>query len=143
MSLTLTYDPENIFAKMLRDEIPYIPVYEDDEVLSFMDIFPQTKGHCLVIPKNVTATNILTIESDKLATTIKRTQKIANAVNQALYPDGIRIVQYNGEAAGQSVFHIHFHIIPITAGQPIGAHGGRQAEQAELEALATKIRACL
>ncbi|MCI5045397.1 MAG: HIT family protein, partial [Aquisalinus sp.] len=107
------YDPENIFAKIIRGEIPNTTVYEDDDVLSFMDLFPQSEGHTLVIPKNVQAVNFLDIDAETLGVLIQRTQMIAKAVNQALDPEGIRIVQFNGEAAGQTVFHLHFHIIPM------------------------------
>ena len=138
-----TYNTDNIFAKILREEIPNVTVYEDDDVLSFMDIFPQTEGHTLVIPKQAEATNFLDIDPGVLGTLIQRTQKVAKAVNEALDPDGIRIIQFNGEAAGQTVFHIHFHIIPMWQGREMKPHGGQPADTGALQGLAEKIRACL
>ena len=137
---TPAYDNDNIFAKILRGEIPNTTVYEDSYVLSFMDIFPQSEGHTLVIPKKSQAVNFLDISKDDLATLIKRTQKIAKAVNEALEPDGIRIIQFNGEAAGQSVFHIHFHIIPIWQDRQMKPHGSQPAENEALQKLADRIK---
>jgi histidine triad (HIT) family protein len=137
------YDTDNIFAKIIRGEMPNVTVYEDDDVLSFMDVFPQSEGHTLVIPKQAEATNFLDIDSYALATLIQRTQKVAKAVNDALQPDGIRIVQFNGAAAGQTVFHIHFHIIPIWEGRPVKMHGSSPADTGELQALADKIKTAL
>ena len=143
MSMTLPYDPENIFAKIIKGEIPNTTVYEDDDVLSFMDLFPQSKGHTLVIPKNEQATNLLDISSSGLETLINRVQHISKAVDRALTPDGIRIAQFNGSTAGQTVFHIHFHIIPMWEDQNLGAHAGGQADMAELQELANKIKSAL
>ena len=144
MSLNVDYDRDNIFAKIIRGELPCVKVYEDDDVLSFMDIFPQTRGHCLVIPKGVEATNFFDIAPDALQTTIARVQHVAKAALAGLKPDGVRIAQLNGSEAGQTVFHIHFHIIPMYEGVPMGRHGaGGQADPAELEALAADIRAHL
>ena len=111
MSLHGTYDDQNIFAKILRGEAPCVKVYEDEHVLSFMDIFPQSKGHTLVIPKEA-ARNLLEISDDGAAEAIKRVKKVAKAVESALNPDGVTIAQFNGAPAGQTVYHIHFHIIP-------------------------------
>ncbi len=138
-----TYDTNNIFAKVMRGEIPNTTVYEDDDVLSFMDIFPQSEGHTLVIPKNTQATNFLDIDPDTLAVLIQRTQKLATAVNNALNPDGIRIIQFNGEAAGQTVFHLHFHIIPAWTGCQMQPHSSNPADAVALQALADKIKVCL
>ncbi len=146
MSLNAAYDDDNILAKILRGEIPNTTIYEDDDVLAFMDIFPQSKGHCLVIPKNTKAVNLLDMPDEDLAVLIQRTKKIAAAVKQALQPDGIRIAQFNGSAAGQTIFHLHFHIIPSYEGSKEAAHGsaGRgQADPGELAALAEKIKAAL
>ncbi len=146
MSLNASYDDDNIMAKILRGEIPNTTIYEDDDVLAFMDIFPQSKGHCLVIPKNTKAVNLFDMPDDDLAILIQRTRKIATAVKQALQPDGIRIAQFNGSAAGQTIFHLHFHIIPSYEGNKEAAHGGAgrgQADPGELAALAEKIKAAL
>ena len=143
MSLTLTYDPGNIFAKILNGDIPSAKVYEDDRTLSFMDAFPQSRGHTLVIPK-VQACNLFDIPSDELCNLIARTQDIARAVRDALDPDGVRIMQFNGEAAGQTVFHIHFHILPVWNSQAERSHAsGQMADMADLKALAEQIRAKL
>lgn len=138
----MTYDPENLFAKMLRGEIPCHKVYEDEDVLAFMDIFPQSKGHTLVIPKTE-ASNLFEIEPEWLGKLMVKTQKVAKAVNSALEPDGVRLMQFNGQAAGQTVFHIHFHIIPKWQGQALGKHGGKRADDAELAELATLINEAL
>ena len=143
MSIDATYDRENIFAKIIRGEIPNSTVYEDEEVLSFMDVFPQSEGHTLVIAKNVEAVNFLDIPSRDLEGLINRTQHIARAVKEALSPDGIRIMQFNGEAAGQTVFHLHFHIIPIWHDRTLGAHGTEPADAQTLREVAAKIKVCL
>ena len=122
MSLHGTYDDQNIFAKILRGEAPCVKVYEDEHVLSFMDIFPQSKGHTLVIPKEA-ARNLLEISDAGAAEAIKRVKKVAKAVETALKPDGVTIAQFNGAPAGQTVYHIHFHIIPRWEGQDIAGHG--------------------
>ncbi len=144
MTLHAEYDPDNIFAKMLRGEIPCVKVFEDDIALAFMDIFPQSSGHTLVIPKGVTARNLLDMPDDMLGPYMIRVQSVAQAVETALAPDGIVITQFNGESAGQTVFHLHFHIIPRWQDTPLTRHGaGQQADMDELEALASKIRAGL
>ena len=139
MTLTLTYDPGNIFAKIIAGDIPCARVYEDARVLSFMDAFPQSKGHTLVVPK-VPACNLFDIGDDDLANLIVQTRRIARAVREALAPDGVRLIQFNGEAAGQSVFHLHFHILPIWADQPLSPHGaGGMADMEVLKATAARI----
>ena len=142
MSLSAQYDPKNIFAKILSGDIPSVKVYEDERTLSFMDAFPQSKGHTLVIPK-VQACNLFDIAPDDLQNLIVKTQTIGRAIRDALKPDGIRIVQFNGEPAGQTVFHIHFHIIPIWANATLGKHVGEMADMNELKDLAAKIKAKL
>ena len=140
MSLDGTYDPDNIFAKILRREIPNATVYEDDQVLSFMDAFPQSKGHTLVIPK-VPSRNLLDTDPDILANLIQETQKIAAAVKAAFTPDGITITQFNGAPAGQTVFHLHFHIIPRYTGARISAHAsGAMADFEDLKTQAEAIK---
>ena len=139
MTLTLTYDPGNIFAKIIAGDIPCARVYEDARVLSFMDAFPQSKGHTLVVPR-VPVCNLFDIADDDLANLIVQTRRIARAVREALAPDGLRLIQFNGEAAGQTVFHLHFHILPIWAGQPLSPHGaGGMADMEVLKATAARI----
>ena len=143
MSLNAEYDPNNIFAKLLRGEIPSAKVYEDDKVLSFMDAFPQALGHTLVVPK-IAACNLFDIAPEDLKTLIAETQRIARAVRDALQPDGIQIMQYNGDAGGQTVFHIHFHIIPRWHDMTLKAHAkGVMADMADLNDTAARIKAKL
>jgi histidine triad (HIT) family protein len=142
MSLHGAYDDQNIFAKIIRGEMGCVKVHEDENVISFMDIFPQSRGHTLVVPK-APARNLLEISEAALAATMGPLKHISAAVEAALKPDGIAIVQFNGAPAGQSVFHIHFHIIPRWENQSMASHGHGQADLAELEELAAQIRAKL
>src|SRR5690606_21563109 len=112
MSLTGAYDPDNIFARILRGDMPAVKVWEDDRVLAFMDVFPQSEGHVLVVSRTSTARNLLEIEPEDLAALTAAVQRTARAVVEALRPDGFSIMQFNGEAGGQTVFHLHFHVIP-------------------------------
>ena len=144
MSLDGTYDDQNVFAKIVRGEIPSVKIFEDDEVLAFMDAFPQAKGHCLVISKTSKARNLLDAEPKTLGRVIGATQKLARAVRAALNPDGITVMQFNGAPAGQTVYHLHFHVIPRWEGEPLGRHGGGQmADMGELSELAQRISAKL
>jgi histidine triad (HIT) family protein len=143
MSLYGAYDDGNVFAKILAGQIPAAVIYEDDDVLALMDAFPQTKGHALVIPKGVKARNLLETEPATFARVMTAAQRVARAVVAALEPDGVIIKQFNGEAAGQSVFHLHVHIVPVWEDQPIGAHASDMADPAELNALAARIAARL
>lgn len=142
MSLDGRYDPSNIFAKILRGEMPSAKVYENDEVYAFMDVFPQSRGHTLVIPKVSQARNFLEESPERLGGLMQGVQTVARAVRAALNPDGLVITQFNGAPAGQTVFHLHFHIIPRWEGQPLGRHaGGGMADANELRALAAEIAA--
>ncbi len=142
MTLHAPYDPDNIFAKILRGEMPCVKVFEDDVALAFMDVFPQSEGHSLVIPKGVSARNFLEMPADKLGGFMLRVQTVASAVERALKPDGIVITQFNGAAAGQTVYHLHFHIIPRWEGRGLAGHGhGNMADMDALETLASQIRA--
>jgi len=146
MSLDGTYDDANIFALILQGKIPSTKLYEDDTTFAFLDIMPQTKGHALVISKWSKARNLLEIEEDALAQVMATTKKVAAAIRKAVNPDGIQIAQFNGEPAGQTIFHLHVHILPRWEGDPKGfaAHGaGGQADPAQLQALADEIRAQL
>lgn len=143
MSLYGDYDTDNIFAKILRGEIPAIKVYEDDVAFAFMDLFPQAEGHTLVIPK-VPCRNFLEMPADKVGSYMLRVQKVAKAVTKALSPDGVVVMQFNGSPAGQTVFHLHFHIIPRMEGVQMKGHGAAgQADPKALEKIADKIRAAL
>jgi histidine triad (HIT) family protein len=140
MSIDGAYDDANIFAKILRGDIPSARVYEDDHVLAFMDVFPQARGHTLVISKQSQARNLLEIEPEPLQQLILGVQRVTRAVRAALTPDGIVVTQFNGAPAGQSVFHLHFHIIPRWQGVALRPHGeGGMADGAELAALARQI----
>ena len=139
MSLDGAYDSDNIFAKIVRGEIPAARIFEDDEVLAFMDAFPQSRGHCLVISKTSRARNLLDAEAATLNRLMAAVQRLARAAVAALNPDGLVVTQFNGAPAGQSVFHLHFHVIPRWADQPLARHGGGMADPAELRALAAQI----
>ncbi|WP_084418558.1 HIT family protein [Henriciella litoralis] len=142
MTLHGKYDPDNIFAKMLRGDIPCVKVFEDDVALAFMDIFPQAEGHTLVIPKDVEARNLLEMPKKKLGAYMERVQKVAKAIDKALKPDGIRVMQFNGAPSGQTVYHLHFHIIPVGEGQSMRSHAsGEPADTEALKALADRIAA--
>lgn len=143
MDLDGAYDPDNIFARILRGELPAARVFEDDHALAFLDLFPQSRGHTLVLPK-APARNLLDIESHALRELIVRVQRVARAVREAVQPDGLTISQFNGAAGGQSVFHLHFHIIPRWEGRPLAGHGsGAKADAGELASLAEAISAKL
>lgn len=136
------YDPSNIFSRIIKGEIPSHKVYEDADVLVMMDIFPQSKGHVLIIPK-AASRNLLDADPVVLARAIAQVQRVAKAAQTALRPDGIRVVQYNEAPAGQSVFHLHFHVIPVYEGVELGRHGQGKADDAELAAQAKAIAANL
>ena len=144
MSLTGAYDPANIFAKILRGEIPAAKVWEDENILAFMDVFPQSEGHVLVIHKTSTARNLLASSPEHLAQLTAAVQRTARAVNAALAPEGFSIMQFNGEAGGQTVFHLHFHVIPRWSDRALKGHGHAPMADAEtLKALAGRIVAAL
>ena len=138
----MSYDTDNIFAKILRGEIPCVKVYEDDKTLAFMDVMPQTEGHTLVVPREA-AENILDLSPEGAAALIQTTQRIARAVKKALAVPGVMLVQLNGEAAGQSVFHVHFHVIPRTHGVDMKLHAREMVDPEALRPIAEKIRAAL
>ncbi|MBL4596327.1 MAG: HIT family protein [Robiginitomaculum sp.] len=143
MSIEGIYDQTNIFAQILRGEAPACKVYEDEHILALMDVFPQAPAHTLVIPKNG-GRNILDTDEADVVHVIKGVKRIAAAVKKAFLPDGIMIAQFNGEPVGQSVFHLHFHIIPRFTDQPVVEHGhGQMADMKLLTAQAAKITAAL
>jgi len=144
MSLDADYDRNNIFAKIIRGDAPSVKVYEDDDILAIMDVFPQSEGHCLVLHKKSEAVNFLDIDAAALNQLMSVTQKVAGAVKAALKPAGIRVLQFNGARAGQTVFHLHFHVLPVYDGVVTAAHAsGKPADASVLEPVAAKIRAAL
>jgi histidine triad (HIT) family protein len=136
------YDDNNIFAKILKGEIPAYKVYEDDDTLAFMDVMPQAPGHLLVIPKRGSR-NLLDADPAMLSTLMPVVQKLAVAAQEAFEADGVFIAQFNEPAAGQTVFHLHFHVIPRHEGQALKPHTGKMEDGAVLAENAQKIRAAL
>lgn len=136
------YDRNNVFAKILRGEIPCFKVFEDDAAMAFMDVMPQSKGHTLVIPKTE-ARNFFDVDPQPLAELIKRTQHVARGVREAFKPDGVRILQFNDAPAGQTIFHIHFHIVPCYLGEEMKPHSREQADKAVLAEHAERIKQAL
>ena len=137
----MAYDEQNIFARILRGELPAIKVYEDDQVLAFMDIMPQADGHTLVIPKTPAVT-LLDLPADAAAYTIQVVQKVAKAIEVGLDAKGIVLMQLSGAAAGQTVPHVHFHLIPSSVHE-LGKHALQMGDQEKIKALAEKIKAAL
>ncbi len=139
----MSYDPQNIFAKILRGEVPCVKVFEDESVIAIMDVFPQANGHVLVIPK-AASRNLFDIAPHELSALILRVQIIAKAAKQAFQADGITLSQFNESAGGQSVFHTHFHVMPRFNGIALGAHGGSGIADLEvLKTQAEQIKAAL
>jgi histidine triad (HIT) family protein len=130
----MAYDDQNIFARILRGELPAIKIYEDDQVLAFMDIMPQADGHALVIPKTPAIT-LLDLPADAAAYTIQVVQKIAKAIETALDAKGIVLMQLSGVAAGQTVPHVHFHLIPSSVHE-LGRHAAKMGDQEKIKAWA-------
>jgi len=138
----MAYDTGNVFARILRGEIPAHKVHEDAHTLAFMDVMPQADGHTLVIPK-AAAENICEVPPEALAATILTTQRVARAVQRAFAAPGILIAQLNGSAAGQSVFHLHFHVVPRHAGLDLRFHARDMADPKILAEHAARVRAAL
>ncbi|NLP62563.1 HIT family protein [Paraburkholderia sacchari] len=138
----MAYDDNNIFAKLLRGEIPSIKLCENDAALAIMDVMPQSEGHVLVLPKEP-AEEIYELSPEAVAASMAMVQKLAAAVRKSLAPDGLMIAQFNGAAAGQTVPHVHFHLIPRRKGEDLRLHARDMADKAELEATAERIRAAL
>lgn len=136
------YDPNNIFAKIIKGEIPSVKLYEDDDTLAFMDVMPQAPGHLLVIPKQGSR-NLLDADPVVLAKLIPVVQKLAVAAQEAFEADGVYVAQFNEPAAGQTVFHLHFHVIPRHDGLPLKPHVGGMENIDVLKANAAKIIAAL
>jgi histidine triad (HIT) family protein len=136
------YDPNNIFAKILRGELPCYKVYEDDKTFAFLDIMPRAPGHTLVLPK-APARNILDVPADDLAHVATVAQKIAKAAMTALGADGITVQQFNGGAGGQVVFHLHVHVIPRKQGVPMKPPASEKEKPEVLAEQARKLAAAL
>lgn len=136
------YDPQNIFAKILKGEIPSHRVYESDDVVAFMDVMPQGRGHTLVIPKRGSR-NLLDADPGVLGPLMTAVQKVAAAVKAAFKADGVTIMQFNEPASGQTVFHLHFHVIPRFDGVALKPHSGGMESPDVLAADAALIRAAL
>ncbi len=135
------YDPENIFAKILKGEIPSFKIYEDDATFCFMDIFPRADGHCLVIPKTP-CRNMLDATPDQLAACMKTVNVVANAAKTALSADGITLQQFNEAAGGQEVFHLHFHILPRFEGVALRPPG-QQGDMDQIKDISARISAAI
>ncbi len=138
----MAYDPQNIFARILRGELPCIRLFEDEHTLSFMDIMPQSDGHALIVPKEAAETIFDLSEAGAVAC-IRTTQKIARAVQQAMNCAGILVMQLNGAEAGQTVPHIHFHVVPRYDRHLLLSHASEKADTAKLQAFAQRIIAAL
>ncbi|MFN0217765.1 MAG: HIT family protein [Hyphomicrobium sp.] len=138
----MTYDPNNIFAKILRGEIPCHKVYEDDIALVFLDVMPQSTGHALVVPK-APSRNLFDADPAVLAKLLPIVQRVAIAAKAAFAADGISVMQYNEAAGGQSVYHLHYHIVPRFDGAALKPHAGKMEDSAVLAANAAKLKAVL
>lgn len=136
------YDPQNIFARLLRNEIPSERVYEDEKTVAFMDLMPQAEGHVLVISREPAVT-LLDLSVEGAEACIRTTHRVARAVKRAFEVPGIMIMQVNGAVAGQTVPHIHFHIIPRRVGEALAMHAAVKADGQRLRDNAERIRRCL
>jgi histidine triad (HIT) family protein len=137
-----SYDPNNVFAKILRGEFSAYKVYEDDRTLAFLDIMPQSPGHTLVVPKSA-ARNILDVDPDELAYLIKIAQKIAKTAKSVFAADGVNVFQFNEPAAGQTVFHLHVHVIPRKDGVPLKPPASIKEDPAVLAEQQQRLAAAL
>ena len=143
MTLNGSYDQDNVFARIVRGEAPARKVYEDEQTLAFLDLFPQARGHTLVIPKHSAARNLLEVDAPTLMQLVVATQRVARAIVAALRPDGLQVLQFNGAPAGQTVFHLHFHIVPRWSGQRVGMHAQQPGDDADMARVAALIAAQL
>lgn len=138
----MTYDTSNVFAKILRGEIPCHKVHEDDDAIVFMDVMPQGPGHALVVPK-AASRNLLDADAAVLAKLLPLAQKVARAAKEAFAADGVSVFQYNEPAGGQSVFHLHVHVVPRFDDVALKPHSGKMEDAAVLAANAEKLRRAL
>ncbi|WP_416878109.1 HIT family protein [Litorimonas sp.] len=143
MTLHAEYDPTNVFAKIIDGEVPSAKVHEDKDTLIIMDAFPQSRGHCLIIPKRPVR-NLLELAPKDIGRLFGTVQRVAQAVDKAFNPDGIVVTQFNGAPAGQSVFHLHVHVIPKFEGEAFAGHGdAKSGDMDALKLLAGEIAAQL
>lgn len=140
MSLSGRYDRDNIFAKIVRGEAPCHRIWEDERLLAFLDVFPQSRGHTLVIPKHADARTLFDIAPDLLCDLHRGRQIVARGLVEVLRPEGVQVMQFSGAPAGQTVFHIHVHIIPRWSGADMGLHAAVPGDAGELAALAAELR---
>jgi len=140
MSLHGSYDESNVFAQILAGKVDCYKIYEDADCLSFLDLFPQSLGHTLVIPKHARARNILEVDGQTLAKVMQVVQKMSRVLVEELQPDGLQIMQFNGAPAGQTVFHLHMHIIPRYSGEALSRHSGGRGEDSVLKALQQRLQ---
>ena len=138
----MAYDPNNIFAKILRGEVPSHTVWEDAATIAILDVMPQSDGHTLIIPKTP-AENLFDLDTGMAEAVMRTGQRLALAVRRAFHPDGVTLMQFNGAEAGQTVFHFHLHVIPRYAGQPLRSHGRGFADPAVLAEQAMHLKAAL
>jgi histidine triad (HIT) family protein len=138
----VAYNPNNIFAKILRGEVPSHKVWEDAATIAILDVMPQSDGHTLIIPKTP-AENLFDLDTGMAEAVMRTGQRLALAVRRAFHPDGVTLMQFNGAEAGQTVFHFHLHVIPRYAGQPLRSHGRGFADPAVLAEQAMHLKAAL
>jgi histidine triad (HIT) family protein len=138
----MAYDNDNIFARIIRGDAPSYRVFEDESTFAFLDVMPQSDGHTLVLPKTP-AENLFDLDDASMAALMRTVKLVATGVSNAFKPDGIRLMQLNGPAAGQTVFHIHMHIVPCYEGVPRRTHSLEMADSAVLEKQAEILRAAL
>lgn len=136
----MSYDPQNIFAKILRGEAPCIKLHEDEHTLAIMDVMPQADGHVLVLTKEP-ADEIFALSEAGAAACMRTARKAAIAVKAAMKAEGILVAQFNGRAAGQTVPHVHVHVVPRQNGEPLRPHAASPEDPAKLQSLAKKIMA--
>ncbi len=141
-AMPYVYEPDNIFAKILRGEAPCVRVFEDNHALAFMDVMPRAEGHALCIPK-VPVRNLFDIAPDELARFMPSVRRLALAAKAGLAAEGISVMQFNESAGGQMVFHLHFHILPRWTGVDLRPPGGPFQRAEQLEPIAARIRAAL
>lgn len=138
----MAYDQNNIFARILRGEIPAQKFFEDERTIAILDVMPQSTGHALVIPKYA-AENIFELDPAFASAVMHTGQRVAHTLREVFAADGITLMQFNGSEAGQTVFHFHLHVIPRYAGQPLRSHGRGFADPALLAEQAARLRAAL
>jgi len=140
--VTMSYDPNNILKRIVSKELPCHLVFEDEHTIAIMDIMPESKGHCLIVPK-VANTDLTTSDEDTAVRAIKLVRKIASAAIDAFGADGVVVKQFNRAPAGQTIFHLHFHVVPVYQHQPLKAHERHRANDADLAAEAVLLKTAL